>query len=278
MHDVSSSKKLENCVQFLRNIYKQHHKKVGLIAVSGGIDSAVSLSLLTQALGPKHVHAVLLPYEYQDMCDAQEIVQWNKLPAANIHQVNIQPIVAGVSQALTQAQEKALDEFRKGNSMARARMIVVYDLAKQLDALVCGTENKSEKYLGYFTRFGDEASDIEPLQDLYKTQVRELAVALEIPEVFLKKAPSAGLWQAQTDEQELGFSYQVADQVLEALIDTQSGILYLKLIEGDKLSAVATELATALPEIPKQTITKVLKRVQSQQFKHEVPYTPGHIY
>lgn len=157
--------------------------------------------------------------------------------------------------------------------MARSRMIMLFDQAKKLDALVCGTENKSEKYLGYFTRFGDEASDIEPIQGFYKTQIRQLAEHLQLPEVFLKKSPSAGLWKDQTDEQELGFSYAVADQIFEQLIDEKGGVLYLQLIEGQRLPEVTTAIHQVLPEISKEIITTVLKRVQSQQFKHEVPYT-----
>jgi NAD+ synthase len=279
-----------NIVNFLKKTYQQHDKKNGIIAVSGGIDSAVSLSLLVQALGRERVHALLLPYGDQEMQDAQTIVAWNKLPKKNIQISNIKPIVDGVLTAVqntlevTQAADKKLaaakskegeemSAYRLGNIMARARMIVVYDAAKKLDALVCGTENKSEKYLGYFTRFGDEASDMEPIQGLYKSHVRELAMYLELPAVFLEKSPSAGLWEDQTDENELCFSYEVADQVFEQLIEKQSGLLYLQLIEGSRLAAVTTAIAQQLPEVSRDTITAVLKRVQSQQFKHEVPYT-----
>jgi NAD+ synthase len=272
-----AEKSIEASVTFLRELYKHHHKKNGLIAVSGGIDSAVSLTLLTKALGPKNVYAVLLPYDSQDMKDAQTVVEWNKLPAKNVQIINIKPIVDGVVAAVgvsqgDESENSQPDSFRLGNIMARSRMIVLYDQAKKLDALVCGTENKSEKYLGYFTRFGDEASDIEPIQHLYKTQVRQVATALKLPEVFLKKSPSAGLWKDQTDETELGFSYEAADQVFEELIEKQAGVLYLKLIEGDRLEEVTQTICESLPELPLKTIESVLKRVQSQQFKHEVPY------
>ena len=272
-----AEKSIEASVTFLRELYKHHGKKNGLIAVSGGIDSAVSLSLLTKALGAKNVHAVLLPYDTQDMKDAQTVVEWNKLPAKNVQIINIKPIVDGVVAAVDgsqgdEAEHSQPDSFRLGNIMARSRMIVLYDQAKKLDALVCGTENKSEKYLGYFTRFGDEASDIEPIQHLYKTQVRQVATALKLPEVFLKKSPSAGLWKDQTDETELGFSYEVADQVFEELIEKKAGVLYLKLIEGDRLKEVTQTISESLPELSAKTIESVLKRVQSQQFKHEVPY------
>lgn len=279
---LSPQKMIEISVQFLSKIYKQQRKKNGLIAVSGGIDSAVSLTLLTQALGRERVHVLLLPYGKQQMTDAQEIVRWNKIPAKNVQSINIQSIVEGVIKAVGEVErdtqnsaapsEAEPDQFRLGNIMARARMIVVYDQAKKLDALVCGTENKSEKYLGYFTRFGDEASDVEPIQGFYKTQVRSLAEELGLPSVFLEKSPSAGLWKEQTDEQELGFSYQAADQVFEHLIERQSGVLYLQLIEGSRLEEVAAKIHEQLPNLAQKTIQAVLERVASQQFKHEVPY------
>jgi NAD+ synthase len=161
-----------------------------------------------------------------------------------MHIINIGQMLDAAVKSLQVA-----DELRRGNIMARMRMIAVYDLAKKLDALVCGTENKSEKYLGYFTRFGDEASDIEPLQHLYKTQVRRLVEYLQMPSIFLEKPPSAGLWQGQTDEQELGFSYEDADKALAELIDGTNE-------NSDQLVK-----------------EKVHARVKSQHFKHEVPYT-----
>jgi NAD+ synthase len=158
-----------------------------------------------------------------------------------------------------------MDSLRKGNAMARARMMVVYDVAKELNALVCGTENKSEKYLAYFTRFGDEASDVEPIQHLYKTQVRQLAAFLRLPEQFITKAPSAGLWDGQTDEAELGFSYDQADQVIEGFLQE------IKQVENiTQLAAVTISQKTEL-DLP--IVEAVLKRIKNNHFKHEVPYT-----
>ncbi|HSX24459.1 MAG TPA: NAD(+) synthase, partial [Candidatus Andersenbacteria bacterium] len=165
--------------------------------------------------------------------------------------IQIEPIVAAASAALN---TKAA--FRLGNIMARCRMIAIYDLAKQKDALVVGTENRSEKYLGYFTRFGDEASDIEPIQQFYKTQVRQLAAHLKLPQEIIQKHPSAGLWDNQTDEQELGFTYEAADKILHAYLD-------------EKKTGSAIELSN----IPKATVNAVLARVASQHFKLETPYT-----
>ncbi|MDQ5951570.1 MAG: synthase [Patescibacteria group bacterium] len=242
---VNPDQTIKDGINFLMSIMQKTGKKNLLVAVSGGIDSALSLSLAVRAAGANNVHALFLPYKDQSTADSAEIARWNNLPAQNIHEVNIGSMVDAAAEKL----QAAGDELRLGNIMARMRMIAVYDLAKQLDALVCGTENKSEKYLGYFTRFGDEASDLEPIQHLYKTQVRQLVEHLNMPKVFLEKPPSAGLWQGQTDEQELGFSYEEADKVLAELID------------GERL-----ELDPAIKE-------KVIVRVRSQHFKHEVPYT-----
>ncbi|MBI2190192.1 MAG: NAD(+) synthase, partial [Candidatus Levybacteria bacterium] len=111
------------------------------------------------------------------------------------------------------------DSIRLGNIMARVRMILLYDLAKKHQALVCGTENRSEYHLGYFTRFGDEASDFEPIRHLYKTQVYQLASYLGVPKTVIDKKPTAGLWAEQTDEGEFGFSYKEADPVLYLYFD-----------------------------------------------------------
>ncbi len=125
---------------------------------------------------------------------------------------------------------------------------MVFDLAKKLDGLVCGTENKSENLLGYYTRFGDSASDLEPISHLYKTQVYQLAKFLDLPEPILTKAPSAGLWSGQTDEDQLGFSYAQADEVLQSL---------------------ATSGGT---QIDRSIVKKVTDQVDSQKFKSLVPY------
>ncbi len=198
--------KIEQIVSWLKQVYGD---RPAVIAVSGGVDSAVSLTLLTKALGVERVTPVLLPYGKQDMKDAKIVVEKNGLMHKLI-EVGIKQMVDVVDTEL-----KIGDEQRLGNVMARVRMITVFDLAKKLGALVCGTENKSEHYLGYFTRFGDSASDVEPISGLYKTEVWEMAKELGLPEIFYTKQPSAGLWEGQTDEGEMGFSYEEADKVLQ---------------------------------------------------------------
>jgi len=131
------------------------------------------------------------------------------------------------------------------------RMILLFDLAKKYKALVLGTENKTEHLLGYFTRFGDSASDIEPIRHLYKTQVRKLAKYLKIPEKIIKKTPTAGLWQGQTDEREFGFSYGEADQILLLYLDQKKNVEEI-VNKGIKL----------------EQVEKVVKRLKANEFKH----------
>lgn len=237
-------KSIDEIIVFLQTTLQKSGKKKLIVAVSGGIDSALALTMAVKAVGTENVYAILLPYKEQSTTDSQTIIHFNNVPTANVHEINIAGMVNQIANDLG-----TTDPLQLGNSMARVRMIVVYDLAKQLDGLVCGTENKSEKYLGYFTRFGDEASDIEPLQHLYKTQVRQLVEYLQMPAVFLEKAPSAGLWQNQTDETELGFSYREADKALVEIVD------------GEVVGA-----DSAVKE-------RVAARVKSQHFKQEVPYS-----
>lgn len=248
-------------VAFIRQTFETAHKTKAVIAVSGGIDSAVALQLLVTALGPESVMSVLLPYRNQDMTDGQRIVDHVGIPAQQQKSIAIESIVAAAAQCSginTEVELSSLDKVRLGNLMARSRMLLMYDLARQHNALVCGTENKSEHYLGYFTRFGDAASDLEPLTHLYKTQVRLLAQHLALPAVFWQKAPSAGLWAGQTDEAELGFTYQQADQVLFQLIDRKQPITAIAQLTG----------------LDEQIVTAVHNQVEKSAFKLVVPYIP----
>ncbi|MBI3560071.1 NAD(+) synthase, partial [Candidatus Gottesmanbacteria bacterium] len=143
-------------------------------------------------------------------------------------------------------------------AMARVRMILLFDQAKKRNALVVGTENKTEHLLGYFTRFGDEASDIEPLRNLYKSQVYELARQLNLPENIVSKAPTAGLWEGQTDEGEFGFTYKEADEILAIIVDEKKSI--------DEVVRKGYDQAT---------VEKVVKRMKENNFKHHLPIVPS---
>lgn len=199
-------------VDFISSAVKKEGYKDVLVAVSGGIDSAVSLILSVKVLGKKHVHPVLLPYgklDEEGARDASLVIESVEIPQSQVQTVDIKPFVDRIAQ-----YDASMDAGRIGNIMARMRMVILYDLFKKHNKLVVGTENKTEHLLGYYTRFGDEASDIEPLRNLYKTQVFVLAKYLKVPQKILTKKPTAGLWEGQTDEGEFGFSYRIADEVL----------------------------------------------------------------
>lgn len=226
-----------------------------VVAVSGGVDSAVSLNLSVRALGKEHVYALLLPHgdlSKKSLEDGRLAAKSAGLTDDHIVVRNVEPVV---KEILNQVQDdKALD-IRKGNMMARVRMIYLFDLAKQLGALVVGTENKTEHYLGYFTRFGDEASDIEPIRSLYKTQIWEMATHLGVPTKIIEKAPSAGLWENQSDEGEFGFSYVEADKVLF--------LHYEEKKSEEEIIAMG---------ISQHVVRSVLSFVAKNDFKHHVPH------
>ena len=247
---TNPQQKVDQTIQFLQQTFQDTGKKTAVVAVSGGIDSALSLTLITQALGAQNIISVMLPYGSKDLSDGEAILEFNQIPHNSRQVIDIKPTVDAAAQA---AGVELSDRVRLGNLMARARMMMIYDLAKKHNALVCGTENKSEKYLGYFTRFGDEASDIEPIVGLYKTQVRQLAKFLNLPTQIQTKPPTADLWEGQTDEEELGFSYEVAEQVLTQLID-----------EG--------KTAANIKDVDPELVEKVIQRVEQMKFKQQVPY------
>ena len=185
-----------------------------VVGVSGGIDSALSCVLAAKALGPQNVLAVRMPYRTSspDSLDHAQLL---------IDQFGVQSLTIPISDMADGLILKfpKMSDRRKGNIMARCRMIVLYDQSIAFDALVIGTSNKSEILLGYSTQYGDSASAFNPIGDLYKTQVRQLSAALEIPDVIIKKAPSADLWANQTDEKELGFTYAEVDKLLYLMVD-----------------------------------------------------------
>lgn len=242
----------EALVSFLKTTFTKAEFSRGVIGLSGGVDSATSCALAVRAIGAENVYPVLLPHgglSTQGVIDAMGVIEFLKIPLMHVVRVDIKPAVDAI------VNKEPVDDVRRGNVMARVRMIYLFDQAKKRGALVVGTENKSEHYLGYYTRFGDEASDIEPLRNLYKTQVYELARYLGVPEAVLVKPPTAGLWAGQTDEGELGFSYGAADKVLTGLID-----------EGK----AEEELVNS--GFDRNLVMAVVARVRKNEFKHELPY------
>lgn len=185
-----------------------------VIALSGGVDSAVSCFLAAEALGADNVLAIRMPYR----TSSQESLEHAGMI---IDQLGVQSLTVPITDMVEPLFERfpEADKIRQGNVMARARMIILYDQSEAFNGLVVGTGNKTEILLGYTTLYGDSACAINPIGDLYKTQLRQLARYLGIPDVVIEKPPSADLWIGQTDEGELGFTYEKVDQLLYLLID-----------------------------------------------------------
>lgn len=201
-------------VEFLRDETTRAGFEKGVVGLSGGVDSAVTAYLATEALGRENVIAVLMAYSTsspESAADAELVIK-----ALGIHGETV-PISGMVDAYLSRTPD--LDNVRKGNLMARARMMVLYDISARERGLVFGTSNKTEIMLGYGTQFGDTACAINPLGDLYKTQIWQLAAELGVPKRIVEKKPTADLWVGQTDEGELGFSYKLVDQLLYYMID-----------------------------------------------------------
>jgi NAD+ synthase len=220
-----------------------------VVNLSGGIDSAVSFALAAEALGPQNVLAIRLPYKTSS-ADSLEHAQLliDQFGCASI----TIPITDMVDPLIE--REPTMSDMRKGNIMARARMIVAYDQSEVFKGLVVGTGNKTEILLGYTTLYGDSACAINPIGDLYKTQIRQLARALNIPEAIIAKPPSADLWTGQTDEGELGFTYEDVDRLLYLLVD-------LRYRPEECFEAGFEETF----------VRKVVERIRRNQFKRVLP-------
>lgn len=204
----------ELLVRFLRDEITNAGFSRAVIGLSGGVDSSVSAALAAKALGKKNVLAVVLPYKTSNPQSSKDALFVAKKLGLRTETVMISPMVDAFCET-----HSVRDRVRKGNVMARARMIVLYDISMREKALVVGTSNKTEIMLGYGTLWGDTASALNPLGDLYKTQIWQLASSLKIPSRIVKKKPSADLWTGQTDEDEMGFTYAEVDRLLYLMID-----------------------------------------------------------
>src|ERR1041385_8379450 len=201
-------------VDFIRDEILNAGFKKGVVGLSGGVDSAVAMYIAAEALGNDNVLAVMMPYKASSsdsLADAKTVIDELKIPAETV------PITSMADAYIEKNGE--MDNVRKGNIMARQRMIVLYDISAREQALVIGTSNKTEIMLGYGTQFGDTACAINPLGDLYKTQVWKLAAELGVPRAIIEKKPTADLWEGQTDEGELGFAYALVDPLLYSMVD-----------------------------------------------------------
>lgn len=210
--DVEKTRK--KLVEFIREETQKTGFERVIFGLSGGVDSSLVAYLCQEAIRKENAIALIMPYktsDSKDLADAELVVK----NAGIKHKViDITPMIDAYFSDFPEADRK-----RRGNKMARERMSILYDHSALEKALVVGSSNKSEMLFGYGTIYGDLACAINPLGNLYKTQVRQLALGVGVPERIVSKIPSAGLWPGQTDEGELGFTYEVADKILYLLVD-----------------------------------------------------------
>ena len=234
---------------FIRNEVQKTGMTRVVIGLSGGVDSALSAMLAAEALGPTNVLAILMPYR-SSHADSQAHAEMV------VNKSGIESLLIDISPQIDAYFERFpdADSRRRGNKMARERMTILYDHSMRWNGLVLGTSNKTELLLGYGTLYGDMASAINPLGDLYKTQVWALAKAVGVPEVIVTKVPSADLWLGQTDEGELGFTYREVDKLLYLMVDQR----YTK-----------PELVAA--GFPERFVEDIAMRIMMSQFKRRLP-------
>jgi NAD+ synthase len=236
-------------VGFIDNEVRKAGFERVVVGLSGGVDSSLSAFLAAEALGPQNVWGILMPYRSSNPESAAHAAL--VVSTLGIHglTVDITPMVDAYFAGFPDA-----DQVRRGNKMARERMTILFDHSARLAGLVLGTSNKTELLLGYGTLYGDMASAINPLGDLYKTQVRQLARHVQVPAVIVEKQPSADLWAGQTDEAELGFTYEEVDRVLSLLVDHRY--------------EVADLIAEGFDE---KFVRSVYHKVQGSQYKRRLP-------
>lgn len=239
---------------FIRGQLAQAGFDKAVLGLSGGIDSALVAYLVAEAIGPESLLCVLMPYRTSSPAsrsDAETVVA--DLGCAS-ELVDISPIVDGYFEAAAGPSGAEASALRRGNFMARARMAVLYDRSVTWRGLVVGTGNKTESLIGYTTVFGDNACAFNPIGDLYKSQVRQLSLAIGVPEGIVRKAPSADLWPGQTDELEGGFSYPLLDRLLFWRVDKRRSTEELAELGFDR-----------------DLVDRVDRLVAGAEFKRQVP-------
>lgn len=245
--DLAQTEKI--LVDFVKEeVTKSGFKKV-VLGLSGGIDSAIVAFIAAKALGPENVLGIMMPYK----TSSKESVEHAKLVVEKLgirsKLIEITPMVEAYFNL-----EEGISNLRKGNKMARERMSILFDYSAKEQALVLGTSNKTEILLGYSTQFGDSASALNPIGDLYKTQIWEISRYMGVPVELIDKKPSADLWEGQTDESELGFSYLMADKILYEMVDERKNLEELLDLGFDK-----------------EILDKILKKIKFSQYKRKLP-------
>ena len=236
-------------VEFLRESFKKTDFSKAVLGLSGGIDSALVAYLLRDALGKENVLAIMMPYKSSNPDSLNHAKLVVEDLGINSKTIEITDMIDAYFK-----NEKEATSLRMGNKMARERMSILFDYSSKENALVVGTSNKTEIYLGYSTQFGDSACALNPIGDLYKTNIWDLSRYLKIPNELIEKKPSADLWEGQTDEQEMGLTYKEADQVL-----------YRMLEENKKVEEVLAE------GFNKDLVDNIVRRMNRSEYKRRMP-------
>lgn len=235
--------------QFIREEINKAGLSKAVLGLSGGIDSAVVCALAAQALGPENVYAICMPYVTSNPESAAHALDCAKRYGVNYEVLEITAMI----DAYFQTYAVDASRLRRGNKMARERMTILYDHSVKYSALVLGTSNKTELLLGYGTQHGDMASALNPIGDIYKSDIFALARYLQVPEPIVNKAPSADLWAGQSDEEELGFTYAQVDALLKKMIDER----------------ISPELLEQ--EFGADFVQTIIKKIKNSQFKRRPP-------
>jgi len=217
-------------IKQIKHFFSKTNKTKAVLGLSGGVDSAVCAFLLSKALKPRNIIAILMPVKgvssKKNTVDAKKLAQ--KL-GINYFVVPLDRFIAPFSHLSWKSSKRAGQ-----NLFARQRAVILYHFANSKNTLVCGTGNKSEILLGYYTKHGDGAADFFPLGGVYKTNVLKLAKNIDLPIEFIEKPPSAELWVGQTDEKEIGVTYEEIDDILMAIEKNKSKSQIIKLGHSKK--------------------------------------------
>jgi len=236
-------------VDFIRRETRKAGFSRAVMGLSGGVDSAAAAFLAARALGPTNVLCASLPYRASSADGLRDARRLVRLLGTRSVRIAITPMIDAYFK-----RQSGASALRRGNKMARKRLAVLYDLSARERAIVVGTSNKTELLLGYGTIFGDLACGINPLGDLYKTQVRSLALGLGVPRNVAFKVPTADLWAGQSDEDEIGYRYRDVDRLLRLLVDRR-----------------ATPDEAVAAGFPDRMVRRIMKRIVRSQFKRRTP-------
>ncbi|MEW6329627.1 MAG: NAD+ synthase [Candidatus Micrarchaeota archaeon] len=232
----------------LREYARGAKREVGVVGLSGGVDSAVTAALTARAFGAKNVIGVIMPTKITKKEDADDARALGRKLGIRVIEIDIEDVISLLEKKLCAVRVCRMNDVDIGNLAARVRMAILYNIARREKGLVIGTGDKSEISIGYFTKYGDGGVDILPIGDLYKTEVRGMARALKIQERIVCKPASPGLWRKQTAERELGACYEIIDEVLRTRGARHWGV-------GKKIlrRAVGTEHKRKMPEVIKSS-------------------------